>query len=67
MAEATRSGGDDVRRLLAEAVGVWDALDRVSTIVARAYRDEQTRLQRTTQRRREIVLSAPLEPRPPTA
>jgi hypothetical protein len=66
VAEATRAGGDDVRRLLGEAVGVWDALDRVSTIVAKAYRDEQSTMQRTTQRRREMVLSALMERRPPT-
>lgn len=66
VAEATRAGGDRVHRLLAEAVVVWDALDRVSTIVAKAYRDEQSRLQRTTQRRREMVLSALLERRATT-
>ncbi|SHN74234.1 PucR family transcriptional regulator [Cryptosporangium aurantiacum] len=66
VSEATRSGDDGVRRLLAEAVVVWDALDRVSTVVAAAYREEQTRLQRTTRLRRETVLSGLLERRPPT-
>ncbi|GAA3390599.1 hypothetical protein GCM10020369_45160 [Cryptosporangium minutisporangium] len=65
--EATRSGDEGVRRLLAEAVVVWDALDRVSTAVATAYREEQSRLQRTTRLRRETVLSGLLERPPLTA
>ncbi|WP_051570743.1 PucR family transcriptional regulator [Cryptosporangium arvum] len=64
--EAARSGDDCVRRLLDEAVVVWDALDRVSTLVTKAYREEQSRLQRTTRRRRELVLSALLD-RPPAS
>jgi hypothetical protein len=55
-----------MRRLLDEAVVVWDALDRVSTLVTKAYREEQSRLQRTTQRRRELVLSTLLD-RPPAS
>ncbi|TQS41122.1 PucR family transcriptional regulator, partial [Cryptosporangium phraense] len=64
--EATLAGDECVRRLLGEAVVVWDALDRVSTLVAKAYREEQSRLARTTRRRREMVLSGLLERRPPT-
>ncbi|MFG1922013.1 PucR family transcriptional regulator [Cryptosporangium sp. NPDC048952] len=64
--EATHAGDDCVRRLLDEAVVVWDALDRVSTLVTKAYREEQSRVQRTTRRRRELVLSALLD-RPPAS
>ncbi|MFI5952558.1 PucR family transcriptional regulator [Cryptosporangium sp. NPDC051539] len=64
--EATLAGDECVRRLLGEAVVVWDALDRVSTLVAKAYREEQDRLARTTRRRRDMVLSGLLERRPST-
>jgi len=66
VAEAARTGDDGVRRLLEDAAEAWDALDRVSTVVAKAYREEQARLQRTTRRRRELVLSALLD-RPPAS
>ncbi|SHN13928.1 PucR family transcriptional regulator [Cryptosporangium aurantiacum] len=64
--EAGCSGDGGAHRLLEEAAVVWDALDRVSTVVTKAYRVERNRLRRTAQRRREQVLSALLE-RAPTA
>lgn len=62
--EATRrSGGADVLALLDEAVVVWELIDRHSEIAARAYREEQSRLQRRTQRRREALLAFVLDGR----
>lgn len=56
--EASRSEDPaDPQRLLEEAVVVWEVIDHSSTIVAKAYRDEQARHQRQSQRRREGVLS----------
>lgn len=63
--EATRSGDPaDMVRLLEEAVVVWEAIDHSSTIVAKAYRDEQAHQQWQSQRRRETVLSTLLQGRP---
>lgn len=63
--EASRSGDPaDMVRLLEEAVVVWEAIDRSSTIVAKAYRDEQAHQQWQSQRRRETVLSTLLQGRP---
>lgn len=63
--EATRSRDPaDLEQLLVEAVVVWEAIDHSSTIVAKAYREEQAHQQRQSQRRRETVLSALLQGRP---
>lgn len=65
--EATRSDDPaDLERLLEEAVVVWDAIDHSSTIVAKAYREEQAHQQRRSQRRRETVLTTLLQGRPLT-
>lgn len=62
--EATRhAGGADVLALLDEAVVVWELIDRHSEIVALAYRQEQSQLQRRTQRRREALLAFVLDGR----
>jgi hypothetical protein len=49
------------RQLLDEAWILWEVIDRHSFIVARAYREEQGRLQQRTQRRRSALLIALLE------
>ena len=49
------------RQLLDEAWILWEVIDRHSAIVARAYREEQGRLQQRTQRRRSALLIALLE------
>ncbi|GAC1324245.1 MAG: helix-turn-helix domain-containing protein [Mycobacteriales bacterium] len=51
----------DHRQLLTEAGVVWDVIDRHSSIVSRAYREEQGRLQQHTQRRRAALLAALLD------
>lgn len=62
--EATLTGdADDLSRLLNDAVVVWDVIDRSSGVVTRAYREEQARVQRRTQRRREMILTELLEGR----
>ena len=63
--EATHSGNPaDTEHLLQEAVAVWDAIDHGSTVVAKAYREEQAHQQRRSQHRRETVLSTLLQGRP---
>ena len=49
------------RQLLDEAWILWEVIDRHSSIVSRAYREEQGRLQQRTQRRRSALLIALLE------
>ncbi len=51
------------QRLLEEAVVVWELTDATSTAVARGYRDEQARILRRGQHRREAVLSALIDGR----
>lgn len=51
----------DHRQLLDEAGVVWEVIDRHSSIVSRAYREEQSRLLRHTQRRRGALLAAVLD------
>lgn len=48
-------------RLLDEATLVWEVIDRHSAIVAASYRDEQARLNRRRQRRRQALLDALVE------
>ena len=48
-------------QLLDEAWILWEVIDRHSSIVSRAYREEQGRLQQRTQRRRSALLIALLE------
>ncbi len=49
------------RELLDEAGIVWEVIDRHSSIVSRAYREEQGRLQQRSQRRRSALLLALLD------
>lgn len=49
---------DEHRQLLDEAGIVWEVIDRHSSIVSRAYREEQGRLQQRSQRRRSGLLLA---------
>jgi hypothetical protein len=58
VATARNRPGTHYERLLDEATSVWDVIDRHSAVVAAAYRDEQARLQRRTQRRRQALLDA---------
>ncbi len=59
---AARGGSPgEHRELLDGAEIVWDVIDRHSAIVARAYREEQGRLQQRSQRRRSALLLALLD------
>lgn len=49
------------RKLLDEAGIVWEVIDRHSSIVSRAYREEQGRLQQRAQRHRSALLTALLD------
>jgi hypothetical protein len=53
----------DARRLLDEAGAVWEMIDRHSSVVAAAYREEQARLLSRTRRQRDAALVALLEGR----
>ncbi len=51
----------DHLQLLDEAGVVWEVIDRHSSIVSRAYREEQSRLVQHTRRRRRALLAAVLD------
>ena len=55
---ASRGSPLEYRELLDEAGLVWEVIDRHSSIVSRAYREEQGRLQQRGQRRRSTLLLA---------